>query len=450
MSREVDEHASRRAELLAPVKDLCTRAGVATETGVHRPPPFGRETAGVLALRHVAADGSWDAFVTVVRARRLSQSAPRAGREYSRDPRSGYDLDSPGELVYEVQVHEEDDGGSRHGPRPLVVFELAGTPQAAADILTLWGGRSSLFGCEVPRAKPEIAARQERRRYDRRQAAAASPDVDTTAVPPEAADLAAGVDPAMLCWFFPRERGGRYRRSAVVALAPCRAGRPHLSGPWLAARAGSDHLVLEVRDLIPANQAHRWDATPWLWDRRHADASPAHRWQARDMRDTRPAFTALRDGRLRSALDECGVLADPAIGRLLAGEPVRIFRAQLTEKWVASLYTGLTDMAPWRLAAAYQTWREGRDALGLRTTDPVTLFGLGGMRQARKPKVALDLTHTGPMLRFRYTGGSAVLPRSLWTIPPDLEAALRNWPLPFFPKTRPSQHPTGIVRWADG
>jgi hypothetical protein len=39
-----------------------------------------------------------------------------------------------------------------------------------------------------------------------------------------------------------------------------------------------------------------------------------------DPRDIRPAFTALRDGRLRSALDECGVLADVNISRMLAGE----------------------------------------------------------------------------------------------------------------------------------
>lgn len=118
-------------------------------------------------------------------------------------------------------MHEDDDGGSGHRPRPLLVFELAGTPQAAADAVTLWAGRGSLSACAVPGARPEVAARQEKRRYDHRQAAAAALDLDTTAVPPRAADLAAGVDLAMLCWFFPRERGGRYRPSAVVALAPC-------------------------------------------------------------------------------------------------------------------------------------------------------------------------------------------------------------------------------------
>jgi hypothetical protein len=101
------------------------------------------------------------------------------------------------------------------------------------------------------------------------------------------------------------------------------------------------------------------------------------------------------------------------------------------------LYAGLAAAAPWRLAAAYQAWRDSRDALGLRTSDPVTLFGLGGMGQARKPKVALDLTPAGPILRFRFTGGNAVLPRSLWTIPPDLEAHLQGWPPPRFPNDPP-------------
>jgi hypothetical protein len=434
MSLALDEHASWRAELLAPVRQLCARAGLATETGIlptagGQGHSEGTATPSVLALRHVAADGSWDASVTVVRAQRTPPDARRPDGGYQH---SGYNLDSPGELVYEVRVQEDDDG-SGHGPRPLVVFELTGTAQAAADALTLWAARGALFRCEIPAAAPEITARQERRRFDHRQTAAAVPHVDTSALPPETADLAAAVDPALLSWFFPRERGGRFLRSALVALAPCRSGRPHLTGPWLTARAartGSDCLVLQVSNLIPASQPHRWDATPWLWDRRHADALPMLRWQARDPAEVRTAFASVRHGDLAAALTDCGVRADVSIARLLAGEPTRMFRAELTEKWVRSLYAGLADVAPWRLAAAHQIWREGRDALGLRTSDPVTLFGLGGMGQARKPKVALDLTPAGPVLRLRFSGGSAVLPRSLWTIPPDLEAALRCWPRP--------------------
>lgn len=154
MSLGVDEHASRRAELPAPVRELCGRAGVVTGTGVLLPPRFGRGTGTVLALRHAAGNGSWDVSVTVVRARRLHPSAGRASAGYSRDPRSGYDLNSPGELAHEVQVHEEDDGGSGHGPRPLVVFELTGTPQATADVLTLWACHGSLFAWRPPGRSP--------------------------------------------------------------------------------------------------------------------------------------------------------------------------------------------------------------------------------------------------------------------------------------------------------
>ncbi len=97
---------------------------------------------------------------------------------------------------------------------------------------------------------------------------------------------------------------------------------------------------------------------------------------------------------------------------------------------MTNLYAGLADAAPWRLAAAYQLWREHRHDLGLTTASPVTLFGLGGLGQARKPKVALDVASGGPVLRLWFTGSNAVLPRSLWTVPADLAARLHGWPVP--------------------
>ena len=39
-------------------------------------------------------------------------------------------------------------------------------------------------------------------------------------------------------------------------------------------------------------------------------------------------------------------------------------------------------------------------------------------------------TADGPLLRLYYTGGNAVLPRSLWTLPADLMAHLHGWPVP--------------------
>lgn len=426
MADGIDRHAARRAELLAPVAELCAHAGVTAAPGLFRSEFAGRK---VQALRCVAADGSWDAAITVVRGLALPAAVAAPGKRYVRDPDTGYDLDTGGELLYEVRICEDDDGAAGHGPRPLVGFELVATPQAAADVLVLWARRAALFRCTIPVVSPEVARRWEWRRYEHRLAAAAAADVEAGGVPETAAGDVAAVDKALLCWHFPRERGGRYQRSAVVALAPCAGpALPHLRGRWLTARAHGDRLVLAASDLIPVNQRHRWDLTPWLWDRRHAGTPPLVRWQAADPGQVRPAFEALRRGAASQALDHVGV--DGQIGKLLAGEPPRLSRGTSTELWVTNLYAGLAVMAPWRLAAAHQLWREQREASGLPAQDPVTLFGLGGNGAARKPKVALDGGGTGPVLRLHYTGSNAVLPESLWTLPADLAALLYGWSVP--------------------
>jgi hypothetical protein len=114
----------------------------------------------------------------------------------------------------------------------------------------------------------------------------------------------------------------------------------------------------------------------------------------------------------------------PDLAKILAGVPHRSFRAEVTATWVANIYAGFTDLAPWRLAGAYRTWHDERTRHGLTTRDPVVLFGLGGLGTARKPKVALGTEGGEPLLRLAYTGGNAVLPHALWTVPADLAAYL--------------------------
>ena len=71
-----------------------------------------------------------------------------------------------------------------------------------------------------------------------------------------------------LALHFPRERNGRFRRAAVcVALASLDGAPPHLRGRWLTVRAKAEDLYVGVKDLIGANQAYRWNSTPWTWDR---------------------------------------------------------------------------------------------------------------------------------------------------------------------------------------
>jgi len=419
-----DLHEGLRTELLEPVARMCAAADVLVWRGNFRQ---GRFAPTVTALLCTAEDNSWDAAVTVVRAHRMPKDHRWHGHKFTRDPREGYDLDSPGEIVYEVQIKEDDDGAGGHGPRPLVAFRLFADPRAAADELILWARRASLFRTDPPVQDPDKELRRERRCFDHREASAGQARVAVGWVPDEAAADVASVDRAAVCWHFPRERSGRYQRSAVVALTSYGDARPHRRGPWLTVRADGDRLMLTMDSLIAANQKHRWDVTPWLWDRRHANTPPMTRWQVDRPEHAAPAFSALRRAAVGEALAEAGVQVDDQIGKLLGGNPNRAFRAELTETWVSSLYAGLADVAPWRLSAAYQIWREGRMALGLPTREPVVLFGLGGVGAQRKPKVALDLDDHGPVLRLIFTGSNALLPRSLWTVPADLAAHLHGW-----------------------
>ncbi|MBV1856166.1 hypothetical protein [Catellatospora tritici] len=419
-----DVHAARRAELLAPVARLCTEAGVAVSVGEFT----GQRGATVRALLSSADEGCWSAVVTVVRAHRIPAEHQWGGHSWTRSPESGYDLDSAGELVYEVQVHEDDDGSGGHGTRPLVLYRLHGTAQAAADELILWDRRTGLFTTRTPVPDAARELRRQRRCFEHREAAAAAPrvTVDGT-LPAQAATAVAALDPAALCWHFPREQSGRFQRNAVVALASYGNARPHLRGSWLTVRTADDCLVVSMADLIGANQRHRWDATPWLWHGRHAGTPAADRWQVRAADLVQPAFEALRRGEVPQALAMSGVRVDDQLSSLLAGRPSRAFRAELTDTWVHGLYQGLGDSAPWRLGHAYRVWRDGRTALGLPVREPVVLFGLGGLGQQRKPKVALDLVGDEPRLRLVFSGSNAVLPRALWTVPADLAARLHGW-----------------------
>jgi hypothetical protein len=231
-----------------------------------------------------------------------------------------------------------------------------------------------------------------------------------------AAAHTATIDPAALALHFPRDTSGRFLRSALVALVPLGRSPPHLRGPWLAVRAKQNELHAGVENLIGGNQPNRWNLTPWMWDRQHVGASPRQRWQLDDPAQARPYLDALAVGQLTEALKLAGVAVDDQLAKLLRGAPTRNFRAELTETWVSNLYAGLSYSAPWRFTAAYAAWlteRGGRPR-------PVAMFGLKGLSQARKPKVALDQTPSGPILRLWFSGGNLILPSALWTVPADL------------------------------
>ncbi|NUT33460.1 MAG: hypothetical protein HOV79_10330 [Hamadaea sp.] len=414
MPTESDAQAAQRRGLLAPVARLCFEAGVPVRMGRLDGP----HNPSVVALVCGPADGSWDASVTVVRAHSVPAAHQDWNGRWGRDPRDGYDLGSDGTLVYEVQVHEDDDGGTGHGRRPIVVFELHETERAVADAMILWWRRPWLFHTPPPIPGPGQERRRERV-AEHRRLAAAYPQVRMSALPPPARELAAQLDPASVARNFPRGVSGRFQRSAVVALTALDDTPLHLRGAWLAARCLGDGLTVTVEELIGGNQEHRWDRTPWLWDRRRADAGPRERWQADEPGQVSDILAALRCGAVAEALALAGVDVDDQLGRLLAGRPNRLFRAGLTQKWVTNLHLGLAEAAPWRFGDAHRAWRAER---GHRARRPAPLFGLKGLNQARKPKVALDVEDGRPILRLVFTASNLQMPRSLWTVPTDFPA----------------------------
>jgi hypothetical protein len=415
MSLESEAQAEQRRKLLDPVAEICERASVPVTRGRFAPAILlGQPT--VMALVCAADDGSWDAMLTIIRAQRVPLEHQVYNKPWSRDPRTGYDLTSAGKVLYELQIHENDDGGTGHGPRPLVVFELFEQAQAVADALIQWWRRPSQF--HAPPPVPDQRARQRRaaRIAEHRRSASASPRVysaDAASVAP--AEVAA-IDPAALALHFPRDRSSGFLRSAVVALASLDCAPPHLRSRWLTVRAKGDELYVGIEDLIGGNQAYRWNLTPWMWDRRHVNAPPRDRWQVDDAAQAQHYLDDLAAGRMTEALDRAGVAVDDQLAKLLRGEPTRNYRAELTQKWVANLYEGLIESAPWRFAAAYTAWLTERGG----RPKTAAMFGLKGLGQARKPKVVLDRTPAGTILRLEFSGSNLILPSALWTVPADL------------------------------
>ena len=415
MTIENESQAEQRRALLDPVAQICEQASVPITRGrFNSSVPRGGPSVADLVC--AADDGSWDAVITVVRAQRAPLEQQASNWPWTRDPRAGYDLTSDGNLLFELQIHEDDDGGTGHAPRPIIVYELFEQAEAAANALIQWWRRSARFRVATPVPDQRARQRRDARIAEHRRTASASSRVrfDDAALV-EAADVAA-IDPATLALHFPRDRGGGFLRSAVVALTSLDGAPPHLRSRWLAVRAKGDELHVGVEELIGGNQAYRWNSTRWMWDRRHADTQPPDRWQLDNAAQAKPYLDALAAGRVTEALDLAGVAVDAQLAKLLRGEPTRNYRAELTEKWVANLYAGLTESAPWRFAAAYAAWLTERGG----RPKPAAMFGLKGLTQSRKPKVTLDRITSGIILRLEFSGGNLILPSALWTVPADL------------------------------
>ncbi|MET7400942.1 hypothetical protein ABZS66_46430 [Dactylosporangium sp. NPDC005572] len=376
---------------------------------------YGSSPDGLTGLVVHQPDGPGRMQVTVVAARRTVPPGEGGlsadGRVWVRDVDLDYEL-AGDELAFEFTTLDEAGAGPVWTPR-----QLARDEEAVVDAIRLWHGfRDTL------RSTPPAAAPARRRAGFVKQVAARRAAADAARVrldaqidpgPDPGLDLDLDLDKARLCYHFPRDRHGRYVRNAVVALHDVEGGPLSKRGPWVAARADGDELVVAVEGLIGANQDHRWDRLPWLW--RGLDATAAERWQVADAADARPVVELLERHELAEALTLCGVDVDGDLAALLDGHPIDYRHARHTDTWVRTLYEQLRDCAPWRLATAWRVAAAGK---------PIPLFGLKGMNHQVKPMVAVDAPGGVCRLTMHWTGSNARLTRALWEVPADLRAAL--------------------------
>ncbi|WP_436535021.1 hypothetical protein [Actinoplanes sp. HUAS TT8] len=421
MSAPLDRHRDQRQQLLAGVLERLRRLGIPVSFGLLTPyyDFYGQIPDGLTGLVVDEPAGPGSMQVTVVAAHRTGESSTDP-HLWTREVDLEYDLD--GDVYFEVTTLDDSgDGSAVWAPRQLV-----GTEEGVVDAIRLWHGYRDTLRATPPPPDPKRLARRARQLAARHTAAGAARvriAVDESAVPAEHRDELAAhltdVDQAQLCFHFPRDRTGRYSRSAVVALAGYGIvlGK---RGPWLSVRADGDDLVAGVEALIDVNQDHRWDRLPWLWSTSGQAATPEQRWQAPSAEQVRPITELLDRHAIADALTLSGVEVDPDLAALLDGYPISYSYARYTETWVRSLYDQLAGSAPWRLAGAFRSWQDERRAAGRSPQHEVALFGLKGLNQQSKPMVALGAPGGVCRLTMIWTASNARLPRALWELPPDL------------------------------
>jgi hypothetical protein len=118
----------------------------------------------------------------------------------------------------------------------------------------------------------------------------------------------------------------------------------------------------------------------------------------------------LEHGRIEEGLSLYSIDLDQKLVRLVQGQPIHYELRQQTSVWAERLRTTLTRSAPWTLREVLT--RYGVDSRG--HSKPVRLFGLGAMKQVRKPSVFLVSSHDQLRLELRFSGAAQRVDSSDW------------------------------------
>ena len=273
----------------------------------------------------------------------------------------------------------------------------------------------------APPSPPDPKARRRwlEKQLDRRRADIARPSLRVDRLAREAGlDGLDRLSPTTIAWHFPRRPTGLVDPRALAGLVPVsdEDRRPGMRSDWLVARApegATDPLILEVavESVIPENQDHRWDRTPWRWQTTPTPPSPTERWGA-EPEAIAPILDALDAHRWDDAMERAGVRLEPGLRGLLDGADVDRDLADLTPAWSVRFAEMLRGTALWRLADATMLLRKGR---------PARLYGLGGVNVQRKPGVFLGLDEGRPRLGIEWNATNERLPEVAWVRPVELD-----------------------------
>jgi hypothetical protein len=115
--------------------------------------------------------------------------------------------------------------------------------------------------------------------------------------------------------------------------------------------------------------------------------------------------------RIEEALALYSIDLDQQIAQLLRGRPIHFQLKELTKVWTERLRTTLANSAPWTMAELLKS--SAIDSK--RRPKPVRLFGLGAMKQVRKPSVFLVSAHGRLRLELRFSGAAQRVDPSAWS-----------------------------------
>ena len=226
-------------------------------------------------------------------------------------------------------------------------------------------------------------------------------------------DVRRRVEPERLFLMFPRDRRGRLSPRARALLSPAGAGSDTERRPWIVAtgpdRAGRDNITIHIELVIAVNEAHRFDLTPWLWQRDLPPLTEPSSWVS--VADDGAAIALLSGGKVEEGLRMTGLTLDEGVTRLAKGQVLGLGYEDPT--WPAAARESLCLVFPSLLLSAGLTYAR---RILRRPSDGIKVLTLPGQRHVQKASIVFVPTEP-PRLELRWTGSNRRLSHVLWERP---------------------------------